>query len=68
MSSIGILGVDQLVRPSFPTNPAGLWEAIVGKIAVTDPAGSGLVGSSWPDQPPSSERGMFDFVVPSPTR
>jgi len=41
---------------------SGLWDAIVDKL---DPAGSRLVGPSWPDQPVASEPGMFDFVVPA---
>lgn len=53
---------DQPGSWSIPRGPGGLWDAIVVKITLKDPAGSGLVGPSWPDQPNGRELGMFDFV------
>lgn len=45
----------------------GLWDAIVDRLTAGDPAGSRLIGPSWPDQPNSAAVGMFDYVVPVPS-
>jgi hypothetical protein len=63
MSSLAVLAAEPKV--SFPTSSAGLWDAIVGKLALNDPAGSRLGGSSWPEQPSRREPGMFDLVAPA---
>lgn len=62
MSTLGVLDTEVLPVPTFAKASPGLWNAIVDKIALRDPAGSKLAGSPWPGQPVLPEPGMFDFV------
>ena len=51
---------------TFHRATSGLWDAIVDRLTAADPAGSRLIGPSWPDQPNFAAVGMFDYVVPEP--
>ncbi|MFN8051933.1 MAG: hypothetical protein U0Q22_10875 [Acidimicrobiales bacterium] len=42
--------------PNFPRSGVGLWDAIVGKVAVVD--------QRWCEDVATPVAGMFDFVVP----